>query len=107
VAVRQALLNPPMERPGTLPGLAEVAAAQHISPRTLIRRLKRDGTSFQAILDDVRQTLSRDYLMNSDMSIARIAWRLGYQDPSNFSRAFHRWHGQSPRSYREGRSRQR
>jgi AraC-like DNA-binding protein len=99
IAVRQALLA----RPGTLPGLAEVAADQHVSPRTLIRRLKREGTSFKAIIEGVRQTLSRDYLLNSDMSVSRIAWRLGYQDPSNFSRAFRRWHGVSPRAFRETR----
>jgi AraC-like DNA-binding protein len=96
IAVRQALLA----RPGVLPGLAEIAASQHVSPRTLIRRLKRGATSYQAILDDVRKTLARDYLLNSDMSVARIAWRLGYQDPSNFSRAFRRWYGASPRGYR-------
>ena len=99
VAVRQALLA----RPGSLPGLAEVAEAQHVSPRTLIRRLKRAGTSFQAIRDEVCQTLSRDYLLNSDLAVSRIAWRLGYQDPSNFSRAFRRWHGVSPRTFREAR----
>lgn len=97
VAVRQALLA----KPGTLPTLAEVAAGQHISCRTLIRRLKSEGSSFRRIRDHVRQTLSRDYLLNSDMSISRIAWRLGYQDPSNFSRAFRRWHGVTPRAFRD------
>lgn len=97
VAVRQALLA----RPGELPGLAEIAAAQHVSPRTLIRRLKKGNTSYQAILDDVRKTLARDYLLNSAMSVTRIAWRLGYQDPSNFSRAFRKWYGASPLDYRK------
>ena len=101
VAVRQALLA----RPGTIPGLDEVADGQHVSPRTLIRRLKREGTSFQAIRDDVRLTLSRDYLLNSDMTVSRIAWRLGYQDASNFSRAFRRWLGVSPRTFRQHRGR--
>lgn len=99
LAVRQALLA----RPGSLPGLAEVAAAQHVSPRTLIRRLKRAGTSFQAIRDDVRQTVARDFLLNSDLAISRIASRLGYRDPSNFGRAFRRWHGISPRAFRASR----
>jgi AraC-like DNA-binding protein len=97
VTVRRALLA----RPGVIPGLVEVAGAQHLSPRTLIRRLKREGTSFQAIRDDVRQTLARDHLVNSGLSIAQIAWRLGYQDPSNFGRAFRRWFGVSPRTFRE------
>jgi AraC-like DNA-binding protein len=107
IAVRQTLLahagRRHREQPGSLPGLAEVAAAQHVSPRTLIRRLKRGGTSFQRILDDVRQSLARDHLLHSDLSVSQIAWRLGYQDPSNFGRAFRRWHGVSPRAYREAR----
>jgi AraC-like DNA-binding protein len=96
VAVRQALLS----RPGEMPGLAEIAAAQHISPRTLIRRLKRGRTSYQEIINDVRRTLAADYLLNSGLSVSRIAYRLGYQDPSNFGRAFRGWFGVSPGVYR-------
>ena len=96
IAVRQALLS----RPGELPGLAEIAAGQHISPRTLIRRLKSGNTSYQAILEDVRRTMAADYLLNSRMSVASIAYRLGYQDPSNFGRAFRSWFGMPPGTYR-------
>ena len=88
-----------------MPGLADVAAAQHTSSRTLIRRLKQGGTSFQEILDDVRQTLARDYVLHSDMTVSDIAWRLGYQDPSNFGRAFRRWNSQSPRTFRKSHGR--
>lgn len=97
IAVRQALLA----RPGVIPGLADIAASQHVSPRTLIRRLKQGNTTYQRILDDVRKTLSRDFLRNSSMRISRISWRLGYQDPSNFSRAFRGWYGTSPQRYRK------
>ena len=96
LTVRQAL----MARPGKLPGLAEIAASQHVSPRTLIRRLKRGNTSYQAILEDVRRKLAVDYLLHSDLSVSRISYRLGYQDPSNFGRAFRAWFGQSPGRYR-------
>jgi AraC-like DNA-binding protein len=96
IAVRQALLA----RSDRLPGLKEIAAGQHVSPRTLIRRLKRGNTSYQAIRDDIRRTLAVDYLRNSRMTVAAIAWRLGYQDPSNFGRAFRSWFGQPPGRYR-------
>jgi AraC-like DNA-binding protein len=95
-AVRQALLA----NPGQLPGLAEIAASQHVSPRTLIRRLKKGGTSYREILESVRCTLAVDYLLNSDHSVARIAFRLAYQDPSNFGRAFRAWFGTSPGRFR-------
>jgi len=97
IAIRQALLS----RPEKLPGLGEIAAAQSISPRTLIRRLKRVNTSYNAILEDVRKTLAVDYLLRSDMSITGIGYRLGYQDPSNFGRAFRAWFGTSPGRFRD------
>jgi AraC-like DNA-binding protein len=67
----------------------------------LIRRLKRGGTSYGTIRDGVRRTLATDYLANSSLSISRIAYRLGYQDPSNFGRAFRGWFGMSPGNYRK------
>lgn len=96
IAVRQALLT----QSGVFPSLAEIAALQHTSPRTLIRRLKRGNTSYLAILEAVRKTLATDYLSNSDMTMANIAYRLGYVDPSNFGRAFRAWFKVSPGRYR-------
>ena len=99
IAVRQALLS----KPGKIPGLPEIAQSQNVSSRTLMRRLKQANTSYQQILDDVRKTLSRDFLRNSDMTVTNIAWYLGFQDPSNFSRAFRGWYGESPQDYRKRR----
>jgi AraC-like DNA-binding protein len=96
IAVRQALLASTRN----LPGLREIAATQHVSSRTLIRRLRRAGTSYKAIREDVRKTLAADYLLNSELSVASIAFRLAYHDPSNFGRAFRSWFGISPGQYR-------
>jgi len=101
IAVRQALLA----RPHRLPSLTEIAAMQHVSPRTLIRRLKKGNTSYMAILESVRKTLATDYLLHSDLSVASIAYRLGYQDPSNFGRAFRGWFNISPGRYRQQKTR--
>ena len=96
IAVRQALLA----RSETLPGLKDIAASQSISPRTLIRRLKRGNTSYNEILEDVRKTLAIDYLLHSNFNVTNISYRLGYKDPSNFGRAFRTWTGVSPGHYR-------
>ena len=96
IAVRQALLA----RPARPPSLSELAAGMHISPRTLIRRLERGDTSYQAVLEDVRRNLAADYLRHSALGVARIGYRLGYTDPANFGRAFRRWYGVSPGRYR-------
>ena len=97
VAVRQALLAVP----GRMPSLDEIAASQNLSTRTLIRRLKSGGTSYGAIREGVRRTLATDYLANSRLSVSRIAYRLGYHDPSNFGRAFRGWFGMAPGAYRK------
>ena len=99
IAIRQALLA----RPEKLPSLGEIAASQNTSPRTLIRRLKRGNTSYNTILESVRKTLAVDYLLRSDMSITGIGYRLGYQDPSNFGRAFRAWFGTSPGRFRDAK----
>lgn len=97
IAVRQALLA----RPGKLPGLAEIAETQNVSPRTLIRRLKRGGTSYNRVLEDVRKTLAADYLLRSTMNVTNIGYHLGYQDPSNFGRTFRGWFDVSPGRFRQ------
>lgn len=82
------------------PGCEEMAEQLHISTRTLIRRLKRAGTSYQALLDEVRKERAHWYLRHTGHPVEWIAERLGYIDTSNFSRTFRRWYGTSPKAYR-------
>tara|TARA_R110001606_G_C15402579_1_gene653326 strand:+ start:12433 stop:13455 length:1023 start_codon:yes stop_codon:yes gene_type:complete len=89
-----------LDRDGDYPGLEWVADHFAMSPRTLIRKLKAEGTSYQELLDDVRQELAAWYLLETALPVERIAERLGYRDPSNFSRTFQRWFGETPRQMR-------
>lgn len=84
-----------------VPSLSEVAAQLHVSNRTLSRRLKTHGVSFQHIVDDVRRSKSLRYLLDPTLSVEEISSRLGYADSSNFSRAFRGWQGCSPVEYRQ------
>jgi len=84
------------------PGLDEVASRLAMSRRTLIRRLKIEGTSYQELLDGVRQELAAWYLLETTVAVEQIAERLGYQDTSNFSRTFRRWFGMTPHAMRSG-----
>jgi AraC-like DNA-binding protein len=78
-----------------------VAAALHISSRTLQRRLEEEGTSFQQLRDDTRRELAQQYLREpGGSSLIRIAALLGFEDQSNLSRACKRWFGESPGQYR-------
>jgi AraC-like DNA-binding protein len=83
------------------PGLIDVAAQCHISPRTLIRRLKEEGTSFQHLRDALRSQRAEWYLTQTGLSIEDIAHRLGYKDASNFSRSFQRWFQATPAQLRQ------
>jgi AraC-like DNA-binding protein len=80
----------------------DVASKLAVSPRTLQRRLKQEGTSFQKELDDLREQLARHYLSTTDHSIAQVAFLLGYNEPNSFFRAFRTWTGDTPDSVRSG-----
>lgn len=80
--------------------LAVAARCFGISSRTLIRRLGREGTSFQALLDTHRQRETLRGLARPDLPVADLALQLGYLDASNFSRCVRRWFGQTPLALR-------
>jgi AraC-like DNA-binding protein len=81
---------------------ASVAAALGMSLRTFHRRLKDEEVSFQRLLDEVRCSVAVEYLSNTKMPVEEIGHRVGFPDPSNFRKAFRRWTGRSPSSYRHG-----
>lgn len=83
------------------PAAAAVAAALHLSERSLQRRLAESGTRYSELLRDTRQQLARSYLRDPRVSVGEIAWLLGFGDQSSFTRAFKRWEGCSPTVYRE------
>ncbi|WP_207510953.1 AraC family transcriptional regulator [Longitalea luteola] len=80
--------------------LEETAANFHMSPRTLQRRLKEEDVSFQQLADSARQYLAVQTLKQGKYSVKEIAYMMGYNELSAFSRAFKRWTGNSPESYR-------
>lgn len=83
--------------------LTRIAQDLNLSPRTLQRKLSAANTSFQQVLDQTRQELAQGYLLRPDLSLADIAFLLGYQDQSAFNHAFREWTGDSPGSYRDRR----
>jgi AraC-like DNA-binding protein len=81
-------------------GPKHVAKEVGLTPSSLHRRLKAEGTSFLRLLDDTRRCLTHRYLMESSLKLTDIAARVGYSELSAFSRAARRWFGTSPRSFR-------
>jgi len=84
---------------GHFPTLPEMAADLDVHPRTLRRQLAEEGTSFRALLNEVRSTLALDLLCNVGLTVEQVSTRLGYSDTSTFCHAFKRWHGVPPSAY--------
>lgn len=71
-----------------------------VSPRTLQRRLREEGTSFQESLEGVQRSLAESHLLKPEVAICEVSHSLGFSQPSAFHRAFRRWTGLTPREFR-------
>jgi len=74
----------------------EVAKTLNVSSRTLQRRLRQEGTSYQTIMQETRHELAIQHLKFSKFSITETAYLLGFENTSNFTRAFKSWTGMTP-----------
>jgi AraC-like DNA-binding protein len=84
------------------PDLAATAEALHMAASTLQRRLAADGTTFQALKDELRRDLAIVRLNTSTVPMATLADELGFADSAAFQRAFKSWTGSAPGAYRRG-----
>ena len=77
-----------------------VARMFSVHRKTLHGYLHEFGTSFEVLRDETRNTLATRMLEHTNLAIAEIATALGYSNQAALTRAFQRWHGQSPRAWR-------
>ncbi|WP_280268238.1 AraC family transcriptional regulator [Nocardia wallacei] len=94
--VRERLLSDP----DRMPSMAEVAVELHVTVRTLRRRLADEGVTFRGLLNNVREIKAAE-LLRTSATVEDVARRLGYAETANFTHAFTRWRGMSPRAYRQ------
>ena len=87
--------------PGRFPDPKELARVLKISERTLRRGLNEMGTSYQAMLDNVRCEHAIQLLIGTGMSVNEIAKRLDFSGGRSFRRAFKRWTGWTALQYRK------
>lgn len=78
-----------------------VAFTLGLSRRSLQRRLREEGTSFQRLMDSVRMEQAKSYLLNDYYRLSDISDMLGFQDAAVFSRSFKRWLNMTPREWRD------
>lgn len=79
----------------------DVADELGVSKRTLQRNLKVEDTNFQQQLNETREMLAKNYLINTKMSTDEIAFLLAYQETNSFQRAFSIWTGKSVQQFRK------
>lgn len=77
-----------------------VAAVLGLHPRTLHRRLREEGKTFETIKDQVRREMAAHYLAESDAPLGDVAARLGFAELATLSRACRRWFGDTPTELR-------
>jgi AraC-like DNA-binding protein len=81
--------------------LTQAARKLGVSGRTLVRKLRNAGTTFQMVADDLRREQAHFLLASTALSVAEVGHRLGYEDSANFGRACRRWFAMSPGQYRK------
>ena len=81
-----------------------VAKELAMSGRSLQRRLNAEGSSFRGELDRVRSGLAVRLLNEGEADVREVAFLLGFSEPSAFHRAFKRWTGTTPATYRNPRA---
>jgi AraC-like DNA-binding protein len=86
------------------PAADQMASRLHVAEATMRRHLKQEGHTFQSIKDDLRRDIAIGELQTSGRSIADIAARVGFAEPSAFHRAFRKWTGMRPTDYRTVRT---
>jgi AraC-like DNA-binding protein len=80
-------------------GRDAIARSLNQSASTLQRRLRDEGATYQELLDATRHEMALEYLRQGGHSLVDVAFLLGFTDQSNFTRAFRRWTGKTPREY--------
>jgi len=76
-----------------------ISRALYMGERKLQLGLKREGASFQSILDHNRYHMALQLLTREKLPVTRIALQLGFREVSSFTRAFKRWTGSTPREF--------
>ncbi|WP_432284575.1 AraC family transcriptional regulator [Aminobacter sp. BA135] len=86
--------------PSAWPSLGNLATGMRMQEPTLRRRLQLEGQTYRSIKDEMRRALAMEALLGGSRSVADVAADIGFSEPSAFHRAFHKWTGKSPASFR-------
>jgi len=85
---------------GEIPNLEKIARIHFVTTRTLRRKLKLLGVTFQELVNEELRKKALYYLSTTDLTIEQISMRLGYSESASFIHAFKRWTGKTPKECR-------
>jgi AraC-like DNA-binding protein len=97
--VKQALAMHPQDTHSA----EDLAPLLNLSPRSLHRQLKEEGTSLQVLKDEVRRERAIELLQRTRKPVKQVAESAGFQNEKSFIRAFKQWTGQTPAAFRDAR----
>jgi AraC-like DNA-binding protein len=86
---------------GEYQSLVTLSEKLHVTPRTLQNHLKSQGASYQSVLDEVREQVSKKLLLTTDYKLEHISTLLAFSSASNFNRAFKKWTDKTAKEYRQ------
>ncbi|MDX2322301.1 MAG: AraC family transcriptional regulator [Moritella sp.] len=86
---------------GNMPDINQVAALLGTSAWTLRRRLYKENTNYQGIMDNTRKGLALSYVRDTQLTFSEISYLLGFATPAAFYKAFRRWTASTPKNYRQ------
>lgn len=86
------------------PRMADIARGLGLSTRSFQRRLAEQGMTFQSLTETTRRELAEALLRNKQYALAEVAFLTGFSEQSAFTRAFKRWLGTTPATYRKNRA---
>lgn len=84
-----------------MPRKEKVAELLGLNPRTLLRRLQDEGTTYQDVLDGLRREVAMTLLRTTRATQSEVAGKLGFAEIRSFQRCFRRWTGMTPGEYRQ------
>lgn len=87
-----------------VPTLESVARHLDIHPRSLQRKLQEEGWTFKQLLDETRKEAAIHYIGDASVALPEIAFMLGFSEQAVFQRAFKRWTGRTPGSFRKDKT---
>jgi AraC-like DNA-binding protein len=99
VAQMRRAVGPDLSR--DFPSVLEMADYLNVSVRTLRRRLKEVGSTYQTFKDHTRRDAAEQLLSRPELKINAVAAMLGFDEPSAFHRSFKKWTGVTPGEFRQ------